>query len=748
MKLRHTLFLVMFCASIVFTADAAPLTFPLTRLAPVGVVDLKGPASSYGIKVPIPERWDLRSATLRFGYANSNTLKGDRSQLVLRLNGSPVAQLALSPTASQGEVRVPLPVDVFKAGYNDLEFYVAQNVEGECVDPTAGDLWTTLMLDRAEIDFDFALRPVPLNLASVDAFLFDSRLSAHPEIVFVVRDVTPAALQAAALAAAGVALRMDYQPVRFRLETAPVPGLDHVVVGDRAFVESVTAHRMDTDDRATLAVSHLLLPARVSADGNATAEKGGGVDATHAMIAICGGTDEELLRAATAFALRAYPLPQSAAALIDKIEVPDLAPYTAKMMLQPDSAYKLSALDFATHTFSGSRAPAKEITFRLASDLLLKPQKNAELEMKLSYGSRMREDSVLNVFVNKTFVGAIALDDPKGGRFTGYKIQIPAYVLKNGFNTLAFSPALTPSETGRCAYIQEKNLHVTVYDDSVLTLPPLDHFAELPDLTPIVEDGFPLGVWADLRATEVRLPDAEPANVSAALNVVALLAQKSGVPPLGLSFAVGAQADPRRHGIMVGAWSTLPDAIRQGTRLADKAPALFAEFRRPRPKLEGVVDQLQARYFPRTVPPTLTPDPHPAWIYQGQHLGHGTMLLAQFPTPGASGDHPSMTWLLTAMDSKDLLAGSATLWEPAVQGRITGDTCLIRLNGDESEVWPVRIQPRIYLGRVGMDLGISAWLLSHPWPSLGAVVGLLAVFIVSMRLLLRRFRRQRLHHEN
>ncbi len=124
------------------------------------------------------------------------------------------------------------------------------------------------------------------------------------------------------------------------------------------------------------------------------------------------------------------------------------------------------------------------------------------------------------------------------------------------------------------------------------------------------------------------------------------------------------------------------------------------------------------------------------------------MLLAQFPTPGSTDDHPPMTWLLTAMDSKDLLAGSVTLWEPAVQGRITGDTCLIRLKGDESEVWPITIQPRFYLGQVGMDLGLSAWLLSHPWPFLGAAVGLFAVFIVSMRLLLRRFRRQRLHNEN
>ena len=747
MKLRQTLFLVMFCVSIAFTAEGASLTFPLTRLAPVGVVDLKGPASSYGIKVPIPERWDLRSATLRFGYANSNTLKGDRSQLVLRLNGSPVAQLALSPTASQGDVRVPLPADAFKAGYNDLEFYVAQHVEGECVDPTAGDLWTTLMLDRAEIDFDFALRPVPLSLASLDSFLFDSRLSTHPEIIFLLRDSKPTTLQAAALAAAGVALRMDYQPVRFRLETAPVPGHDHVVVGDRAFVESVTPHRMDTGDRATLAVSHLLQPAHSPTDSNATTEDAH-VDTTRAMIAICGGNDEELLQAATAFSLRAYPLPQSAAALIEKVEIPALTPYTAKMMLQPDNAYKLSALGFATHTFSGSRTPAKEITFRLASDLLLKPQKSADLEMKLSYGSRMREDSVLNVFINETFVGAIALDDPNGGRFTGYKIQIPAYVLKNGFNTLTFSSALTPSETGRCEYIQEKNLHVTVYDDSVLTLPPLDHFTELPDLTHIMQDGFPHGIWADLRSTEVRLPDVDPTNVSAALNTIALLAQKSGVPPLGLGFAVGSRIDPQRHGIMIGAWSTLPDAIRQGAGLADKAPALFAEFRKPQVKADGFVDQLQARYFPQTLPPTIKPDPHPAWIYQNQNLGRGNMLLAQFPTPGSTDDHPPVTWLLTAMDSKDLLAGSVTLWEPAVQGRITGDTCLIRLKGDESEVWPITIQPRFYLGQVGMDLGLSAWLLSHPWPFLGAAVGLFAVFIVSMRLLLRRFRRQRLHNEN
>ncbi|NCC05108.1 MAG: hypothetical protein EOM37_13960 [Proteobacteria bacterium] len=666
---------------------------------------------------------------------------------MLRLNGAPVAQLALSPTAFQGDVEVSLPVETFKAGYNDLEFFVAQHVDEECVDPTAGDLWTTLMLDRAEIDFDYTLRPVPLSLASLDSFLFDSRLSAHPEVVFLLQDTNPTTLQAAALAASGVALRMDYQPVRFRLETAPIPDRDHVVVGDRAFVESVTAYRMEEGDNAALAVSHLLLPARPSTDSNATTQESL-IDTAHAMITVCGNNAEAMLQAATALSLRNYPLPQSAAALIKKIEIPELEPYTAKMMLQPGNAYKLSALDFSTHTFSGSRAAGRVINFRLASDLLFKPQKNAELEMKLSYGSRMREDSVLNVFVNETFVGAIALDDPEGGRFTGYKIQIPAYVLKNGFNTLTFSSALTPSETGRCEYIQEKNLHVTVYDDSVLTLPSLDHFTELPALTPIMQDGFPYGIWADLRSTEIRLPDANPANVSAALNTVALLAQKSGVPPLGLGFAIGAQTNPQRHGIMLGAWDTLPDTIRQGTKLEDKAPALFTEFRTPEVKTEGFVNQLQARYFPQTLPPAIKPDPNPAWIYQDQHLGRGNMLLAQFPTPGASGDKPSMTWLLTAIDSKDLLAGSITLWEPAVQGRISGDTCLIRLKGDESEVWPVNIQSRMYLGQVGIDLGLSAWLLGHPWISLLATAGLFVVFIISMRFLLQRFRRQRLHNES
>jgi cellulose synthase operon protein B len=384
MNKRHffpsIVFLLFMCLPLSVLAgsvvERTELRVPLTRIAPVGVVDLKGLSSSYGLKLPIPDRWEISSAVLNFDYVHSSTLIQERSLLVVRVNGQPAAQIPLVAETPQGAVQVPLPLSRLQPGYNDLEFSVAQLVPGDCVDPSSGDLWTTLLLDRAHIDFSFRLRPAPLSLASLADFFFDPRTAHHDEVIFLIQDRQPATLQAAALAAAGIALRLDYQPVSFRLTTEPVAGHDHVVIGSSAFVSSFSFAGLDPGQGAQLALRHL---AYKTPDDNLFAENGEtgalSVDPTRIAVLVSGDNNDELLRAATALAMITYPLPRAAEASIQQVDIPELLPHTGRFILQPGHEYQLASLGFSHHIFSGAKAGAKEQTFRLGSDLLLKPQK-------------------------------------------------------------------------------------------------------------------------------------------------------------------------------------------------------------------------------------------------------------------------------------------------------------------------------------------------------------------------------------
>ena len=725
--------------------NAADIRVPLTRIAPVGIVDLKGLSSSYGLKLSLPDRWELSSATLHFDYVHSSTLIQERSQLVVRVNGQPAAQISLVPETPQGSVQVPLPLASLQPGYNDLEFSVAQLVPGECVDPSSGDLWTTLLLDRAHIDFSVRLRPAPLLLSSLTDFFFDPRAAVHDEVIFLVQTMNPATLRAAALAAAGIALRLDYQPISFRLSSVPVADRDHVVIGTSDFVSSFPFDEGPPGQGARLAIRHLAYNEIRLLDGQEAEIRT--VDPTRIAVLLSGDTDDELLRAATALALITYPLPRTAEAAISEIEIPELMPHTARFLLQPGRTYQLSALGFSHHSFSGSRSGAQEQKFRLGSDLLFKPQKQVELNLKLSYGSKMRADSALNVFLNETFVGAIPLDDTKGGQFSGYRLNIPAYVLKNGFNTLSFAPVLTPLVTGKCTFIQEKNLQLTVYGDSSLTIPDLDRFMELPSLRAIFQDGYPFHIWPDMRDSQVFLPDAGPETVAAAINIVAMLTQKNGVPPLGLSFVTDSAPRADRNTLVIGAWESLSPDMQEATRIQEKTPHLFARFWDAGTGPHRGITKLQERFFPQTLFQSKPSEPEHAWIHHNQDLGFGTLLLSGFSSAAASPAQPFMTLIVTAPTNQDLLTGSATLWEPAVQGKIGGDTALIHLQGAESSVWPATIQPRLYSGKVSADFGVSAWLTSHLWMALAAFIALLLGITLSAVVLLRRFQRNRPSHE-
>lgn len=225
------------------TVKAEVLKIPLHKISPIGTVDLKCVTAEYSITIPIPERWEVKKASISFKYVNSSGLLAGKSRMVIKLNKFPLAQIKLNPLATEGAVDMPIPALLLKPGYNELIFSVSQHYTMECENPCAEDLWTTLKLDEGFLEIEYDPKPVPLKLSTISNFLFDPKTFPYGEVNIVIENFSSEAVTVASIAASGIARRFDYKKVLFTVSEDIKPGYDNILVGRKEFVKKFLGQR-------------------------------------------------------------------------------------------------------------------------------------------------------------------------------------------------------------------------------------------------------------------------------------------------------------------------------------------------------------------------------------------------------------------------------------------------------------------------------------------------------------------------
>ena len=722
------------------------IELPLKALVPADVITLQGvgdDSSEYDLSIPVAKRWKVTAATLTFPYHHSSALLPRVSQLVVDVNGIPVSQIALEPSAAKGQASVAIPPELLETGYNPFRFFVAQHVvDSDCEDPTRPELWTRVDLTRATFSVAADRVPVPERVSAIADFLFDPRDFLSQRVHFVVPEVSAPALRRAVEAAAGVALRYDYRPIRFSVSSRLRPQMDNVVIGPPPFIKGFLGDRAPAVDAALIGVRRL--PLDVPENGVAETD----VDSSHALVVISGNGDEALDRATRAFSLQSFPFPDTADAPIEAVEEPVLSERRYDNSIEPEKTYTLAGLGLDTFTFEGALPKPRGVTLRMPSDMFRPPNLPIKLVLNLAYGSGLREDSSLNVMVNEKFVAAVPLDSTRGGVYRGYEVHLLMSAFKAGINRIRFVPVLTPPIRDKCTPVQKGNLVVTLFGDSYLSMPEARYWIEMPSLRAFIIDGFPFGRWPDMRGTELVLADNSSEAASAALNLVALAAQRIGYPPTRMALSIGKPAHPERDTLMVGSWP-LPAVGETG-----QAPAVFRmlnEGRIPMPQLEraeGVgapfsgLERFLAQwvdFLPENLPTGR--DRLLAVETIGSPLAAGRGILAQFGTPGSA---DRTTLVLTAGAGPDVADTAEALWEPDVQGAIDGDLSLVRMEEDGPEVVSTRVADPYFLGKVGRVPVLEHVANTHPWMVFGVALSGMALLALILFMLLRRRRNRRM----
>ena len=741
-KLNLIFILVILAVGWQATALAAERKLLLRKIAPVSDVQLRGTKDAYAFSLPIPRRWQVKQAVFHFSYVNSSALLPLNSRLVFRIHGRPLAQIRLNPNAPEGEVSVTIPGDLLKEGYNPCLISVAQHytVE-ECEDPFSPELWTWVNLAKAYFEFDLDAVRVPERVSAISDFIFDARNIFDSRVNIVIPSLTEDHARLAMLAGAGVALRYEYRQPEFSLSDKIRPQSDNIVIGDRQQIESLLSTEPTFPPGASIAVG----PMR-HADVTTALPAGEVVDHTHALITLSGGSPEELERAVSAFAALSYSFPDTAATAIANLQLPPVSRHMIQRGLTPGESYELASLGMPTTVFRGMASPATGVDLRLPSDLHLSPNRFVSIVLHMAYDAAMRSDSVLNIRLNGKFISGIPLENPQGDYFKGYQVDIPFSSFAPGMNRLSFEAVLTPLHTDKCTLIQTENLRLIIYGNSKIIIPEVPHWIKMPKIEVFFQDAFPFGRWPDLRETTMVLTGKTMTSAAAAVNLIALSAQKIGYPPFGLKTAFSLEQAPADTDILIiGPLATIPQSISAVAPLAgiDPATVTFPGLERPKENSARPMDFKSLPFGGPAATPRNQSDRTQFSPVRGSltgTLGSGRAALMQLQHPQKAA---RTVMVLAATTAADLEDGSRALWESAVQANCSGDLALVDFGAPEHSAKSLQVGPDFYLGSPGPAPGFQNLINNHPLIALAVLLALLLLLCLVILLLLRRRRRKR-----
>ncbi|MEW6602404.1 MAG: cellulose biosynthesis cyclic di-GMP-binding regulatory protein BcsB, partial [Nitrospirota bacterium] len=622
------------------------------------------------------------------------------------------AQVTLQPRSPEGTIDMNVPVRLLLNKYNDLELHVTQNYTNDCSDPTAPELWTNVELNDSYIELDYALKPVPLRLSSVADMLFDPKMFGPNIVNVTMENRSPELMRIAAIAVSGVALRFEYRPVRFTVSGGLISGVDNIVIGHAKFLTDIMGDSRTTLPDAPLSVLHM--PG----------------DREHALIYIGGDSYEVILKNAKAFSSLSYPLPDSASVLVKEVTIPQISQYHGDNIVAENTSYTFKDLGIMTRTFHGIQPGSTALTFRLPADALVRENENTVLSLHLVYSAGIRSDSSLNMVLNGEFAGSVPLNDEKGSRYQGYTIQIPGSLLKAGYNTLTFNPVLAPLKSGECIYLQTDNLVITLYDDSELKIPPVQHWIEMPSLAAFITDGFPFTKWPDWRDTTILLADRAAETAASALNLTAMISQKRGVQPFEIDFSYDLQARDDNDLIVMGPLHVLPGEILQGSPLESNLMYPWAGRLENTGSNEATAKKVSTD---RSI-----------GVGTEVVIGEDKLLISEFESPFRA---EKSVMLVTAKGPGSLLRGMFALWEPAVQSAFSHDLLLVDLGAADPRVFSQEAGEKYYLGSVRGVNKFNYFLHKYFRGSVAVLIVCIILLAWIVYALLRRHKQKRLSNE-
>lgn len=689
-------------------------------------VNLTGVSDTLPLSLPVPALWQVNDAVLQLRVTPSQSLI-NTSQLVVLVNGKVAHQFPLERKAEEFSLDLPLPVNLLEPGFNRVDVRAIQHYTDECEYPEAPQLWTQVNMAHSRFLIKAMPSPVQPHLLELD-HLFDRATWREKPVVTVITpgDADAGHVRAMGLVAQGVGQRYDFVPVELRHRKLPV-GTE--TLSSAIDEESRVAVIIGTFEQLKGATAGMDFPRD---SGPVIAIKTLPGDITRYAVMLMGANGEEMVSAASAFAIQRVPWPDSDWVAINQVEIPVPKNLEKRFSIPTmgSGAFPLRALGFRTTTLRG--LDREGISLRIWNNSW---QGRMQVRVHMSYASGMGHHSSLAVLTNGVMHSQIPLNNPEGGVYENYAVTIPAGSMKPGWNTLELKPYMMPHQAGgHCQAWFYDNMGVTVYEDTTIQKFGGSEFKQT-DLSLISGQGLlfteePLG-----RNIAFHIAGEDSDTLSSAMTLMAKLSQIYDRPLLNASFGAGDEEHANNH-YWIGAWDKLPETIRES--LGSSIPA-GVDFRVPVMQSatvqvyegnEWISAKLEEFKLRRTPPANTT---------EVEINLNGTFEDKNFAMSARNSDGEPMI-VFTAVNSEQLRKGVVSVVDYGLWAQLRG--MLSYWSSDGKHVISVAAEDAPF-SAFGLRGGMGLWVSQHPWLALSILVLMVAVLVILTRKVLRQYQVRR-----
>lgn len=516
--------------------------------------------ASYVVKVPISPREKITDAMLFLDTTNSTALIKSRSELRIRLNGEILQQHPLDPVNTKKQIKVRLPRDLLKVGFNDLEIGVVQHYTYDCEDPSSPELWTEINPINSYISVNYAgLFDNPTPKMTQLGTAFDSRFWNKQLLYVVVGTSSFSDIQTAAAATAvqGLFLRKNYAPLDIKVLTFNQAGA--LVKDESSNLKGLNLNATEKGDLLLIGKKSDLSVYLSSQEASKITGPFVGMlpvnNGKQVALIVSGTSDSELMNAARSVGDPEFKYSNSSFNVLDKNY-----PFKRVPALKPRVPSYFSDYSFSTQSSRGVKVQPIEVQFKAPADYGAKKGDLAKLLLHFSYGAGLRPDSSLVIKLNGNFAASVSLNEKDGGEFLKYEVAVPAQFIKPGYNSLVFEPIFM-GHKDRCDMFRDEHMVLTVYEDSTLELPVASVAPKVPDL-----ERFSQGLWPYQEEIRAYLTSAEASTVEAFLKLVGVMAKKARDP---FDIQVSYYPFSQGHMLVVGEYGELNDFVKEALPLKE-----------------------------------------------------------------------------------------------------------------------------------------------------------------------------------
>lgn len=527
-------------------AQAAPVAAPSASSAPVAggqqssrltfkdlrirnAIRLQGTRGEISIPFGIRQDQVVSNASITLQAAWSPSLLGDRSQLVVIVNGEVAQIVPLTPENSGGQViTVPVNPALFLPGDNQLNLRLIGHYTRDCEDPFNSVLWANISNTRSWLDLTMQSLPNRPDLSRLPAPFFEKSINSVLRVPFVFAGQPKhGELEAAASVASWLGSLASYRGYSFKPSFGALPTGNAIVFLNRAGAMPELGLTVNGPSAAVIANPR---------------------DRFGTLLVIMGRDNTELRLAAGAIAANKGVFGGQQMSF-DGARIPSWPRYGAPRWLSTDRAVKLGEIA-EPYALQGMGLPPGPLAarFQVAPDLFFWPRQGGEVNLRYRYPLAQwldRDASRLDVSLNGQYLKTLPLTGSWWGNIFSGKgaashdgsasVVLPRYALF-GQNELVFDYNLIMGNKQKCTGMLPDNVRVSVLPDSTIDLTDAYHGLEMPDLAPFAGAGYPFTIRPDLSETTVLMVgNPTPASVEAFLGLMGRFGDSTGLAATGVT---------------------------------------------------------------------------------------------------------------------------------------------------------------------------------------------------------------------